>query len=258
MKIVEAIKNRISAFAETTAEAIESGDWRIVIRNATITALAAISILSTLVLLLLGLWKLIGTLIGKALMTLLGTPLVIFILLKSYCMNLEDSHRLSQIDDKHNHLEVWAEEMYGFVRDGMFLVLRAVSEYTAIVMPSTPSAVELPNSISVKDGYVIFRFFARVRDVIDPVQLNRDLNRTLNQMLRAHELNGIPSDLVRIDGSYYSPLQILDIIDYGDSINIAVVFADEKTIGIAKARRQLNLKSKQKSGMQEPLYEDEL
>ena len=111
MKILEAIKNRISAFSETTAEAIESGDWRVVIRNTTIAALVAIGILSTLLLLLLGLWNLIGTLIGKALMTLLGAPLVVFILWKSYCMNLEDSRRLTQIDDKHNHLEVWAEEM---------------------------------------------------------------------------------------------------------------------------------------------------
>lgn len=260
MKILDAIKNRISAFSETTAEAIESGDWRVVIRNATIAALVVIGILSMLLLLLLGLWKLIGTLIGKALMTLLGAPIVVFILWKSYCMNLKDSRRLSQIEDKHNHLEAWAEEIYGYVRDGMFLVLRAVSEYTVIVMPSTPSAVELPNNISVKDGYVVFHFFARVRDVIDPVQLKRDLNRTLNQMLRAHELKGIPSDLVRINGAYYSPLQILDIIDYGDSINIAVVFTDEKTIGIAKAKKQLNIEyqNKQKSGIREPLYEDEL
>ena len=84
-------------------------------------------------------------------------------------------------------------------------------------------------------------FFARVRNSVDVTRLQRELNRTLSQLIRAHELKGIPSELVQIDGAYYSPLLIMDILDYGDCINVAVVFADEKTVAIAKARKQLNL-----------------
>lgn len=260
MKIIKAIRRRLDMFLEETANAIDKGAWGLVTRHILIFILAVVGSSFAVLLILLVLWKMLSGLLGKVLFSLVGLPLIIYILYLSFLANRADSNQEKLRTDEKNHLEAWAEDVYMYVRDAMFLVLRAVSEYTLIVMPSTPSAVELPNNISVKDGYAVFHFFARVRDGIDPVQLKRDLNRTLNQMLRAHELKGIPSDLVRINGAYYSPLQILDIIDYGDSINIAVVFTDEKTIGIAKAKKQLNLEyqSKQKSGIREPLYEDEL
>lgn len=260
MKIIEAIKWQLDIFFGKTANAIDKGAWGLVARRILIFILVVGGGILAMLLILLVLWKMLSGLFGKVLFSLVGFPLIAYILYLSFLANRTDSNQEQQQRDEKNYLEAWAEDVYMYVRDAIFLVLRAVSEYTVIVMPSTPSAVELPNNISVKDGYVVFHFFARVRDVIDPVQLKRDLNRTLNQMLRAHELKGIPSDLVRINGSYYAPLQILDIIDYGDSINVAVVFTDERTIGITKTKKQLNLEyqSKQESGMREPLYEEEL
>lgn len=63
-----------------------------------------------------------------------------------------------------------------------------------------------------------------------------------------------------INGAYYCPLLILDVLDFGDSINISVVFADEKTVEIAKARKQLNLGRLQKMNLQghNVPYDDQL
>lgn len=258
MKILFAIKKRIDKFSAETADALEVGDWGLVARHILLTFLI-ISVMSIIIFLsLFILWKLLSGILGRILLGLFGSPLVVYILYLSYRANTQDTKEFQQQQSSKAHLEVWAEEIYGYMRDAMFLVFRAASEYTSIVMPSTPGAVELPNCISIRDGYAVFNFFARVREPINTEQVRRDLSRTLTQMLRAHELKGIPSDLVQIGSSYYAPLQLLEVVDYGDSITVSVVFTNEKTVEVIKTRRllKLDLQRKHEPKKPEDLYDD--
>ena len=189
----------------------------------------------------MGAWRFFHSFWGRKVLGVIGGMGLLCLLYASYRENQKDQQVQSSRKNNQLHLEVWAEDVYEYVRDAMFLVLRSAAEYSDIIMPTSPGTIELPNGISVKDGYVVFNFFARVRNSVDADRLKRELNRTLSQLIRAHELKGIPSELVQINGAFYSPLVILDVLDFSDSINIAVVFSDEKTVGIAKARKQLNL-----------------
>lgn len=260
MKILHSIKELLKQFAASTAHAIDTRDWRVLLFNLAVALLTVLGTLLLCSLFLFLLWKIVALFLGKFLLKLLGIPLVLYILYLSYKADRADTKNTAQQHASMNGLEVWSEEIYGYVRDAMFLVFRSVSEYTAIVMPSAPSAIELPNGISVKDGYAVFHFFARLREPIDAAQVKRDLTKTLNQLARAHELKGIPSDLVQINGAYYAPLQIFDVVDCGNSIDVSVVFADEKTINIVKARKvlRLELNRSQQPKPKEALFDDVL
>lgn len=258
MKILKAIQRQLDQFIEETAHAIDEGRWGIAGGHVLILLLIFVICLIAACSVVLIFWYVIKGFLGKILFTVIGIPGVLYILYLSFLANRETANQAANRSEEKNHLEVWAEEVYDYVRDAMFLVFRAVSEYTAIVMPSTPGAVELPNCISIRDGYAVFNFFARVREPVDTEQIRRDLSRTMTQMLRAHELKGIPSDLVQIGSAHYSPLQILSVTDYGDSITVSVVFTNEKTVEVTKARRLLKLDSKRKQELKKPedLYDD--
>lgn len=257
--IYSAIKNRINDLGDDIAQSINRSDWKRVARGISILLLMAVITLATLFLLFIGIWDFLHSFWGKKLLRMIGAVIFFCFLILSYRANRNDNTDKVSCES-NNHLEVWAEDVYDYVRDAIFLVLRAVSEHTEIVMPSSPGMVELPNPISIKDGYAVFNFFAKVRNPIDPARIKWDLTRTLNQMIRAHELNGIPCDLVQIGGSYYCPLLILNVLDFGDSINISVVFADEKTIGVARAHKQLNLQrlQGQRTASSDSPYDDQL
>lgn len=253
--IFSSIRNRINSFFQHIAQAIDDGDWKTLACNVGIASAIVVCVIVALFTLLALVAKFFGTFLGK----LLIAPAVLYLLGLSYKVNLEDSRTSrKQISDSAN-LEAWAENVYDYLREGMFLILRTMSDYTAIVRPTSPGSVELPNGISIRDGYAVFSFFARVSADIDVPQLKRELTRTLGQMLRAHELPGIASDLVQINGSYYCPLQILDIVDFGDSINIAVVFANEKTVELVNARKMLHLEKREvRIPRRDAPYDDEL
>ena len=257
--IFNAIKNRIDDLSSDIAQSINSNDWKRVARGIGILLLMVVTALAIILLLFIGICKFLHSFWGKKLLRMIGAVIFSCFLILSYRANKNDyTDKVSC--GSNNHLEAWAEEVYDYVRDAIFLVLRAASEHTEIIMPTSPGTVELPNGISVKDGYVVFNFFAKVRNPVDANRIKRELNRTLSQLTRAHELNGIPSELVLINGAYYCPLLILDVLDFGDSINISVVFADEKTVEIAKARKQLNLGRLQKMNLQghNVPYDDQL
>lgn len=260
MKIKEAIKKRFNDFDLKIAEAIETGNWKFITHNIGICCLLLSVFFAITIILLIVCSRLFGEYVKRILGFFVGIPLMIYILFLSYQKNHNDFRKSHENHQKNNQLEVWAENIYEYVRDAMYLVFRSMSDYTAIVMPSSPSAIELPNGISIKNNYVVFNFIARVRDIVEPTQIKHDLNRTLSQMLRAHELNGIPSELVLINGSYYMPLQIYDIVDWGDSISVSVVFADENTVNIIKARKipHFEISSKRPHNKPDPLYDDEL
>lgn len=260
MKIKEAIRNRFTDFDLKIAEAIKTGDWKFIIHNIGICCLI-LSVFFTIALLIFIICsRLFGEYVKHILGFFVGIPLMIYILFLSYQANYNDSRKSHENQKRNNQLEIWAENIYEYVRDAMYLVFRSMSDYTAIIMPSSPSSIELPNGISIKNNYVVFNFIVRVRDIVDPTQIKRELNRTLSQMLRAHELNGVPSELVLINGSYYTPLQIYDIVDWGDSISVSVVFADENTVDIIKARKipHFEISSKRSHNKPDPLYDDEL
>lgn len=190
--ILSSIMERLNEFSERTAQAIRDSDWKIVARNVGI-ALAAI--LFTLVL-VMGILILIGKALGTLLGKIIAVPLVLFILGLSYKMNLEDSRAAHRIKNESTMLDEWADGIYEYVRDAMFLAFRAVAEYTNIVTPSRASAIELLDSpYSLEDGYTIFNFICKVCGPIDVDRLKSDLTRALRQLHRAHELNGIPRDL---------------------------------------------------------------
>lgn len=253
--IFSSIRNRINSFFQSIAQAIDDGDWKTLACNVGIASAIVVCVIVALFTLLALVAKFFGTFLGK----LLIAPAVLYLLGLSYKVNLEDSRTSrKQISDSAN-LEAWAENVYAFVRDAMFMFLRAMSDYTAVVRPTSPGSVELPNGISIRDGYVVFSFFARVSANVDVPQLKRELTRTLGQMLRAHELPGIASDLVLVNGSYYCPLQVLDVIDLGDSINISVVFSTEKTVEVVHARKMLNLEKRElRARPKDTLYDDKL
>jgi len=233
MSIRDEILERVNNVRERIAQAIHDGDWSALGWNiALVLAIVMVAIaLAVGVLALVG--KILGTLLGK----IITVPLVLLILGLSYQMNRKG--RGAIIGDPISS----PEETYEYVRDAMFLVFRAVSEYTNIIMPARASAIEfVDNPYTIEDEFVVYRFLAMLRGPIDIDSLKRDLTRTLQQMHRAHELNGIPRDLTEINGSYYCPLQIFGKPqDFGDYVQISVVFATEKTVALTRAHKLLNL-----------------
>ena len=176
-------------------------------------------------------WKILGTLLGKV----FAVPL--FLLIFGLAVT-------EQRKPRTGGRETDPEQVYGYVLNALFLVFRAVSEYsTNIVMPSRPSAIELTDEpYTIEDGYVAYNFLAKTCGPIDTAQLKRDMTRTIRQMHQAHELNGIPRDLVQINGAWYCPLQILgNPQDFGEYVQVSVVFATEKTIELTHARKLLYL-----------------
>lgn len=258
--ILNSIKKRCNEFTETIAQAIEEGDWKLVARSAGLICLAVGLLLTALLVVLALLWRVLGTFLGKIFMSLVGGPFILYLLFLSYKVNREDALKSHQKQSDSADLEAWAESVYGHLRDAVFFVFRSMSEYTAIVKPTSPSSVELPNGISIRDGYAVFTFYARVLEDVDVAQLKRDMARVLSQKVKAHELEGIPADLVQINGAYYCPLQIFDCVDYGDSINVSIVFANEKTVELVRARKMLRLENPKlhRQAKREAPYDDQL
>lgn len=239
MKIRDEILERFNKIRERIAQGIHDGDWSAVGWNVALV-LAIVMVAFALAVGVLALvWKVLGTLLGKV----LAVPLVLFVLGLSYKLNLEDSRGAHRAKRESATLDEWAEGIYEYVRDAMFLAFRAVSEYANIVTPPRASAIELVESpYTLEDGYAAFNFIAKVCGPIDVSSLKSDLTRTLRQLHRAHELNGIPRDLVQINGSWYCPLQILGKPqDLGDYVQVSVVFATEQTVELTRAHKLLNL-----------------
>lgn len=175
-------------------------------------------------------WKVLGTLLGKV----FAVPL--FLLIFGLAVT-------EQRKPRTGGREIDPEQVYEYVLNALFLVIRAVSEYSNIIMPSRPSAIELTDEpYTIEDGYVVYHFLAKTCGPIDTAQLRRDMTRTIRQMHQAHEFNGIPRDLVQINGAWYCPLQILGKPqDLGEYVQVSVVFATEKTVELTRAQKLLNL-----------------
>ena len=234
MKITDAIRERLHEVRDRIAYAIQNSDWATLGWNvAFVLAIVLVAVASGVGILAL-VWKVLGPLLGK----IFTGFLVLFIL----GLSLKDALPARQKIGEPATLDEWADNIYYYVLDALFLALRAVSEYSNIVTPSRASAIELTDEpYTIEDGYVVFNFFGKTCGPIDTTELKKDLQYTLQQLHRAHELNGISRDLVEINGSYYCPLQILGTQDLSDHVQISVVFATEKTVEMTRARKLLNL-----------------
>lgn len=236
MKISDALLEYWYKVRDRMAYAIQDGDWATLLWNIGFILAVVLAALALGAGILVLAWKVLGTLLGK----IFSVPLVAFILILSYKMNRKDKQ---PGDGKPIKLDEWADGIYDYVRDAVFLVLRAISEYTNIVTPSRASAIEyVDNPYSIEDGFVVFHFLCKVCGALETDQFKTDFQRTLRQMHLAHELNGIPRDLIEINGAYYCPLQIFGAPqDFGDYIEVSVVFATEKTVKLTRAAKVLNL-----------------
>ena len=137
MKIRNEILERFNKIRERIVQAIHDGDWSAVAWNvAIVLAIVAVALgrgRSGLA------RKVLGTLLGK----IFAVPLVLFILVLSYKMNLEHSRAAYCVKSESAMLDEWADGVCEYVRDAMFLVFRAVSEYTSLITPPRASAIEL-------------------------------------------------------------------------------------------------------------------
>lgn len=237
--IFHMLQDRINAFAEDTAEALENRDKLHLFRNVVLALMVFLGVFGGVSLLLVLLY--LGR---KVFLPLIGVPLCITILVASYFENRKDTALLNADSEERALLEERAEALYEYVRDGIFLVLRALSDYTPIVRPSSVSAIETNSRFYVRDGVAIFQFNALLSDDVDVPQLKRDIERVLGQKLRTNELPGLPSKLVTINGRTYTPIQILSLADMGSSVNIDVVLTNEKSIHLIEAKRQLHLEKR--------------
>lgn len=246
------VKNWFGTLAEDTADAIENGERLRACWNVLTAVMAVLGALGGITLLLVLLYAARGVLIP-----LIVPPLLIVLLIASYLSNTKDK----KISDTHQEdralLEERAEAQHEYVRDGMFFVLRALSDYTPIIHPASPSAIETNARFSIQNGVVIFQFNALVADTIsDMLNFKQMMERLLGQMLRNHELPGLPSELVIINGRTYPPVQILSLVDLGSSVNINVVFSTENSIHLIEQVRKMQRGRKEAARPEIP-YDDE-
>ena len=254
MEVVgQKLRERLNAFLEDMADAIECADSKRVIRNVFCAVSVILAIFGSIALLLALLYA--GR---KAIAALLGPPLLIGLLIASYFVNAKDKSQLSNNLEAEDSvlLTEQAEAVYEFVRDGVFLVLRRLSEYTDIICPSMPSAIETNVRYYIRNGVAIFQFNTLQSGEVSLEQFQQDFGRVLGQMLRAHELPGLPNTLVRIEGKQYPPIQVLSILDVGGSLNINLVFMDVHSVAMIDAKRRIQLAQKT-TGQRELPYDRE-
>ena len=134
-----------------------------------------------------------------------------------------------------------AEEVYDFVRDAAYSVIADVSEYTPLVRPASPSAIETNVRIYVREHVAFFQFNSPISDTVDVNDLRERLQTRLTQKLRGLELPGIPSEMVIWHNRPYVPLQIYSVSDTGASVNMDLVFADDASIPLLEAKARARL-----------------
>lgn len=134
-----------------------------------------------------------------------------------------------------------AEEAHDFVRDATYSVIVDVSEYTPLVRPASPSAIETNVRIYVREHVAFFQFNCPISDTVDANDLRERLQTRLTQKLRGRELPGIPSEMVMWNNRPYVPLQIYSVSNTGASVNIDLVFADDVSIPLLEAKARARL-----------------
>ena len=261
-KIILSIQERLDRFFTDTAEAIDEGRWNTVVLNALLILLAVL----ILILLTVVTWRFVmpslSGVFRKIFNSILGISLLYFLFLSykaqgEHCLEPTSKKEFDRIE-----AEAWADEIYKSVEYAMFLVFRSLAavKCTPLVPPESPSDISYSKPISVRDGYVVFNFFARLSDKVDVSKMKRELTRTLEQKIRAQELGSLSTKLVNINGQQYLPLQILDVLDFEDAIIVEVAFTNEKVLEVCEAKKYVHLERLGKS-IRKPhntLYDEEL
>ncbi len=169
-------------------------------------------------------------------------PAATIIALVAYFENKNhDAGCASDYSDEDELLRQRAAEVYDFVRDAAYSVISDVSEYTPLIRPASPSAVETNVRIYVREHVAFFQFNNPISDTVDVNDLRERLQTRLTQKLRGHELPGIPSEMVVRNARPYAPLQVYSVSDTGPSVNIDFVFADDTSIPLLEAKARARL-----------------
>lgn len=250
-KLKEAIFILWDNFLSDIAENIEANNWVRLVRKILTAVAIALGLLGVFALLLALLYA-----TRSVLLPIIGGPALVALMIASYRANHNYTPQIIEPPQSQAMLEERAEALYPWVRDGIFLVLRSLSEYTSIIRPASPSAIETQARFYTKDKFAVFQFTALCSDTLDLSDFKRDFERVLGQMLRAGELPGLPSKLVTINGGNYLPVQVYTLSDMGSSINLDIVFADEHSLQYIEARRHLHLQRKHKTSRETP-YDSE-
>jgi len=230
------VKERVNDFLEDTAEAIEDGDQPHLIRNIIISIVTLLGIIGGFALLLGSVY-----IFRHTLLVWFGVPVLIIAMLASHFEGQRPTDVCKVDRTEVLLLQERAEAVYEFVRDAIFLVLRDVAEYTSVIRPKAPSSIETNVRFYFRDSVAVFQYNALTCDDVDIAQLQKDIQRVLSQKLRAQELPGISAKLVTVEGSTYLPLQILTVTDCGASVNVEVVFANDRSIPLIEAKRRFHL-----------------
>ena len=235
MKIREEILARFNAVRERIAQGIHDSDWSAVGWNVALIAAVVMVAVALAVGILALVWKILGTLLGK----IFAVPLVLFILGLSYKMNLEDSHRAHIVERTVEALTRWAEQMYGYVRDSMYLVIQNMADRVSIIVkPNAHWDIEMKNRFFRQGDHIVFQFFVQMLAPMEKADFARKLTDTLVKMHREGKLVGITSELVEINNLPYCPLQVLNVKPYDDGYVVQIVYADEDTITLVKREQQ--------------------
>ncbi len=228
------IKEQIDIFAEETAEALENGERLHFYKNILIGIMGVLVVVA----LVTGVCAIIY-LSRRKILALIGTPLLLALMVASYFENKKDIQKTRSSNQERFVAELEAEDIYDFVRDAIFLVLRDVSEYTlSIKRPLSPSEIEAASRYEIRDGNIaVFKFTARTTGEVDTKQLIRDMDNVIKQKLRAGEFRNLPPRMLAINGKYYAPIQLLKITDISSYINIDVCMATERSAAYIDAQR---------------------
>lgn len=239
--IVDIFVSLIEWLGEDTAEALERGNRLRVVRNIVIvvgSVLCALGVVALLVCLIY--W-------GRHILApIVGGLLLCALLVASYRENHKpvpvSPHAMTQAEKAL--LYERAEAVYEFVRDAMYQVFCAASQYTAVIRPTSPSAVETQTRFFFNEAVPVFQFTAMTGEHVDALQLKDDFQRILAQKLRAQELMGLPTRLVTYEGRTYLPIQIINATNCGASVIVDVVFANEKSIPLIEAKKRIQFEQR--------------
>lgn len=220
--ILKILSERFNAFAEDCAEAVESGDRFQLLVSIFRAFLAVIVILAAVAVFYFG---------RRIFIPLIGSVLLVTVLIASYQANHVDQGQTKRVVRDKVLLEARAEAVYSCLKDAIYLVLREASSYCNIIRPTTPSLIETQERYYIKEAsYPIFLFTVQIVGEVDTYRVKRELNEILGKMIRAHEIRGISGDLVCVRGIYYPPICVIDVTELGTSLQISVVFVNERTV----------------------------
>lgn len=248
MSIRDAILERFNNIRERIAQGIHDSDWFTVGWSVALIAAVVMVAVALAVGVLALVWKILGTLLGK----IFSIPLVLLAIGLVYDNSLSGLRKESIVERSKEALERWAGQVYFYVRDSMYYVLRAVARRTNVQMPDDPADIEMRNQFFRQGGHIVFQFYAQVLGTQDKAKFEQKLRDTIVQLHKDGRFVGLSDELVEINGFLYCPLQVLNVEECDDGFVVQIVFADKETIPLVERAQERQRKAPGKT-----LYDDE-